>query len=98
MKDVINRAGVIGPAHVLLEKLKPRFVFQVGEVALASSNEVVHANHMVALAQKGVTQMRSDETCATSYQHPHNDPFSLKNEWTAAAGDGMSQEPAPDVE
>src|ERR1051326_4039723 len=71
MKDVVNRTCIVRPVHVEFKELKGRLFFQMRDVAQTSSQEIVHANHMMALRQKRVAQMRADETRTARNQNPH---------------------------
>src|SRR5258708_6556201 len=75
VEDVIDRAQVEGLVDILLNKLKPRLVLKVFDVADTAGDEIVYANHLMAFGQQRITEMRANEACAPGYQNSHEIPF-----------------------
>src|SRR5207302_514276 len=75
VEDVIYRACVVGLVDVLLNKLKPRFVLQMFNVAGTASDEIVYTNYVMAFRHQRITEMRADKSCTASYQNSHEIPF-----------------------
>jgi hypothetical protein len=48
------------------------------EVLHPSSQQIVGADHGVALSQQGIAQMRTKKTCAAGHQHMHDCDSSMK--------------------
>ncbi len=54
--------------HVVADELEARMVVQVLDVALGAGEEIVDAEHLVALLQQPVAQMRAEESGAAGDQ------------------------------
>ncbi len=52
----------------MAQELEARMVVQVIDVALGAGEEIVDAQHLVALRQQPVDQVRAEEACATRDQ------------------------------
>src|SRR5215472_11232712 len=74
VEDVLHPPRVERPANVLLDEFKAGLVLQVSKIASATGDVVVHRDHLVALAQQGVTKVGTDETRASGHQHTHECP------------------------
>src|SRR5947209_20268083 len=71
MEHIIHAAYVVRLVHVLLHKLKARFILQMVNVAHAAREQVVHTDNVVALSQQRITQMRPNKSCSACHQYAH---------------------------
>jgi hypothetical protein len=62
MQHVVDRSvDIDGLGDVVIEKSKRRIVDQVRDVAVTAGQKVIHADHLIAVAQESFAQVRSDE-------------------------------------
>ena len=55
-------------------ELEPRIPDQVRDVVAGAGDEVVHPDHLVALGQQPVAQVRAEEAGRAGDEDPHADP------------------------
>jgi hypothetical protein len=71
VQDGVDRAGhvqVVG--HVPAEQSEPRIVEQVGDVGRRAGEEVVNAQHLTAVLEHPLAQVRAEEAGATGHYDP----------------------------
>ena len=68
VENIVNLAGIERLADILLEKRESRFMPQMREILHPSSQQVVGADHGVALRQQGIAQIRTQKTCTAGHQ------------------------------
>ncbi len=61
VEDIIDWARIERLADVLLDQVESSFVAQTGQVGGASGGKIVHAHHLMTLANQCVAQMRAEE-------------------------------------
>jgi hypothetical protein len=64
VKNEINSADVEGLADVALDELETRLAAEMFEVGAAASEKIIDRDHVPAIAEEGVAQMRSQKTGA----------------------------------
>src|ERR1035438_1803463 len=69
VEDIVNLAGIERPADILLKKGESRLVAEMREVLHPSSQQIIGADHRVALRQQGIAQMRAKKPCTAGHQH-----------------------------
>ena len=62
MKHVVDLATLDGETDILLEKFKAGVVSQVLEVGEPPGEEVVSSDDIITVAQKSITEMRTEKT------------------------------------
>ena len=58
-----------GERHVVAQELKARVRVQVLHVALAPSEQVVGAQHLMAISQQPIDEMRAEKPCSPGHQN-----------------------------
>src|SRR5690606_35525408 len=76
--------------HVVADELKALPADQVGDVLGASGHEVVHADDLVTLGEKALTQARAQEAGGAGDQYAHGDRIQ-QVEVSSSHGQGKGQ-------
>src|SRR5215472_13251096 len=71
MENVVHGTQVEWQIDITPDEFKAWLIRKVGDVVQAPRNQVVHAHHVVAAAEKCIAQMGSNETGAAGDQCSH---------------------------
>jgi hypothetical protein len=64
VKNEVDSADVEGFANVALDEFETRLAAEMFKVGAAAGEQVIDRDHVPAVAEKGVAQMRSQKTGA----------------------------------
>ncbi len=71
VEDVIHLAVIEGLVHVLLAEFEASVVAEMFEIVRAAGEEIIHRDHVMAVAEQRFTEMRAEESGAAGHECAH---------------------------
>jgi hypothetical protein len=68
VENVVNLARIKGFADIFLDKLESRIIAEMVKIMAAAGKQVVDDHYAPPLAEKGIAEMRAQETGAAGYE------------------------------
>ena len=74
MQHGIERTGDLkGVADVMLDQGKARTGAQVSDILQSAGNEIIHADHLMAVGNQSIAEVRADEPRSPRHDDSHGE-------------------------